>query len=68
MFVKQGFHSYKRWKLIEIMNESEVKTHFEYIHPSYGYQNVFFNKNKDRMIEVLMNYRTFFYRKVQVPG
>lgn len=45
-----------------------MRTVLEYVHPSYSYQQVFFNKEKDRMIEVLQNYRTFFYKRVQQPG
>ena len=29
---------------------------------------MYFNKQKDRMVEVLQNYRAFFYKKVDLPG
>jgi hypothetical protein len=52
------------------MNENEVKVQLDYVHPFYenDWQYIFINKEKDRMIEVLSFFRTFFYRKVAIPG
>lgn len=36
VFIKQGTHSYRKWKWIEIMNENEVKVHLEYTHPYFS--------------------------------
>jgi hypothetical protein len=40
----------------------------EFIHPAYTtVQENFINKDMDRMVEVLVNKRTFIYRANQVP-
>ena len=37
VFLKQGFHTYKRWKWVEIVDENTARIIMEYTHPSYGY-------------------------------
>jgi hypothetical protein len=34
----------------------------EYVHPSYAKEWIFLNKAKDRLIVILTNYRTYFYK------
>ena len=36
----------------------------KYIHPSYAFQVTYFNESKDKMIEWLLNFRTFVYKRV----
>jgi len=57
------FHNYK---VIEIMNETEVKEHFTFIHPFYGvgkYQRLYLSQNMEYMIERLVNQRVFLYQR-----
>lgn len=52
------------------MDERTVKELMEFIHPGYtSVQEIFINKNMDRMVEVLVNKRTFIYKRgPPVPG
>lgn len=58
------------FKLIEILNDKEVKEHFSFIFPYYGggkaTQHMFFSKSGDRwyMFERLINARAFIYKSV----
>ena len=65
--MSQGNHSYKRWKWVEIVNETEARVLMEFVHPSYSTQKIYLNDRKEHMIEVLMH-RSFFYVKEQIPG
>lgn len=49
---------------IEIKNEKEVQINLEYLHPNYKQQWIFLNDKKDRMVVILTNYRTFFFKAV----
>lgn len=53
--MQKKFHNFK---LIEIMNEFEVKEHFTFIHPFYGigkYQRIYISDNMEYMLERLIN-------------
>lgn len=61
--MQKKFHNFK---LIEIVNEYEVKEHFTFIHPFYGkgnYQRIYISDNMEYMIERLVNQRIFLYQK-----
>ena len=67
-YVKKAEKNFYEWKLIEIINEREVKEHFSYIHPFYedrAVQNIFFSQDTEYMYEHLVNQRYFLYKKVQ---
>lgn len=61
--MQKKFHNFK---LIEIINEIEVKEHFTFIHPFYGigkYQRIYISDNMDYMLERLINQRVFVYQR-----
>jgi len=61
--MQKKFHNFK---LIEILNEFEVKEHFTFIHPFYGkgsYQRIFLSDNLEYMFERLVNQRCYLYHK-----
>jgi hypothetical protein len=60
--------SYKRYKLIDIKNEDEVEVALEFIRPTFNFQLIFINKQKDRMIEILTNQRAFIYKRKTLEG
>lgn len=65
-YVKKAEKNFYVWKLIEIINEREVKEHFTYIHPFYEdrqVQNIFFSQDTEYMFEHLINQRYFLYKK-----
>ena len=64
--VQKAFHDYK---LIEIINEYEIKEHFSFIHPFYGvgkYQRIYISENMDYMLERLINQKVLLYQRI--PG
>ena len=58
------------FKLIEIINEEEVKEHFSFIHSLYPneHQRIFFDDNTKFMLEKLTYPRVFLYEKIQIEG
>lgn len=61
--MQKKFHNFK---MIEIINEREVKEHFTFIHPFYGkgkYQRIYLSDNMEYMLERLVNQRVFLYQK-----
>jgi hypothetical protein len=70
-FIKKSEKSFYEFRLIEIINEREVKEHLSFIHPFYEdktCQNIFFSQDTDYMFEHLSNQRFFLYKKVQGPS
>jgi hypothetical protein len=69
-FVKKSEKAFYEYKLIEIINEREVKEHISFIHPFYEgqCQNIFFSHDHEYMFEHLFNQRYFLYKKVQGPA
>eukprot|EP00347_Sterkiella_histriomuscorum_P004764 403359199 len=65
-FVNTQEFTVRRFKYIEIINEYEVKTHLEYIHPLYDPVWQFINKSKTLLIQRLVNYRMFLYKAVSI--
>jgi hypothetical protein len=57
------FHNFK---VIEIVNEYEIKEHFTFVHPFYGvgkYQRIYMSSNLEYMLERLQNQRVFLYQR-----
>ena len=53
--MQKKFHNFK---MIEIINEYEVKEHFTFTHPFYGvgnYQRIYFSDDLEYMLERLVN-------------
>lgn len=53
--MQKKFHNFK---MIEIVNEYEVKEHFTFTHAFYGtgnYQRIYFSENMEYMLERLVN-------------
>ena len=63
-FQQAAVKTYKKYYLLELVGPKEIKIHLEFVHPHYGYQRVFFNKDLTKMITILLNYRTFVYKRV----
>ena len=63
-FQQAAAKNYKKYYYVELVGPRELKIHLEFVHPHYGYQRVFINKNMDKMITILLNYRTFVYNRV----
>lgn len=55
---------YKRFKLIEIIDETTVKEHLSFIHPVYAAQDLYFNDKFDMMIQKLENVKVRIYKAV----
>jgi hypothetical protein len=52
--------------LIEILSDTEVKIHYEFIHPhieNEPYQRMYISDDNEYMLERLLNQRVFFYKK-----
>jgi hypothetical protein len=61
--VEKKFHNFK---LIEIINEVEIKEHFRFVHPFYGigkYQRIYIANNTEYMLERLINQKVLLYRR-----
>lgn len=57
-YIKIMPKKYHNFKLIEIVNEIEIKEHFTFIHPFYGvgsYQRIYLSDNLEYMMERLVN-------------
>ena len=69
-FAQQQKRELREFKLIEIINEEEVKEHFNFIHPLYLNENqkIMFDTNTNYMLEKLTYPRVFLYEKVAVEG
>jgi hypothetical protein len=71
-YIKLVGKKYHNFKLIEIINESEIKEHFTFIHPFYGvgkYQRIYFSENNEYMLERLVNQKvTLYHRKKAIFG
>ncbi|CDW71088.1 wd-40 repeat protein [Stylonychia lemnae] len=68
-YMKRCDHVYKRWKIIEIKSETEVKTIMEFTFPYFNQgTNIFINENKDRLILKIINFRTFIYKILKYPS
>jgi hypothetical protein len=66
-YIKKNDKSFHEFKLIEIVNEREVKEHLSFIHPCYEYnkmQSMLFSNDLEYMFERLVNGRFFLYKKV----
>ncbi len=63
--VEKKFHNFK---LIEILNESEIKEHFRFVHPFYGkgkYQRIYLANNMEYMLERLINQKVLLYKRAK---
>lgn len=56
------------WKLIEIINEKEVKEILIFNFPRSGYQKMYFNSDLSLMILKLNNQRSFIYKSEPING
>jgi hypothetical protein len=57
---------FMKYKLIEIVSETEVKVHYEFVHPcieTEPFQRIYISDDNEYMIERLLNQRVFFYKK-----
>ena len=60
---KKTFHNFK---LIEILNEFEVKEHFTFVFAFHGkgkYQRIYLSDNMEYLLERLNNQRVYLYQK-----
>lgn len=69
-FIKKSEKAFYEYKVIEIINEREVKEHLSFVHPFYEgkVQNIFFSQDNEYMFEHLFNQRYFLYKKVPGPA
>ena len=57
-YMKIVVKKFHKFKMLEIINEREVKVHFEFIHPIYetdNYHRIYFSENLEYMLEKLIN-------------
>jgi hypothetical protein len=69
-FIKIVPKKYHLFKLIEILDERNVKEHLSFYHPFYGsghYQRLYISDDTNYMLERLVNQRVFLYRRECVP-
>jgi hypothetical protein len=65
-YVSSKQKTFHRFKLLELMDSSEVKEHFMFIHPYYGdnkFQRLFFSDDLHYMIE-RQEQNVFYYKRV----
>lgn len=63
-FIKKIKKTFYEFKLIEIINEREVKEHFSFIHPYYeSMKLIYFSSDGRYMYERLINSRLFIYER-----
>lgn len=69
-FLHQQKKELREFRLIEIMNEDEVKEHINFIHPIYPneHQRIFFNENSHYMLEKFTHPRVFIYERIEIEG
>lgn len=69
-FIAQQKRELRKFKLIEIMNEEEVKVHISFYHHVYPnmHHRIYFNDNTQYMLEKLPYPRIFLYEKVEILG
>ena len=69
-YLHQQKKELREFKLIEIINEDEVKEHIQFIHPVYPneHQRIFFSDNNQYMLEKFTHPRVFIYEKIEVDG
>eukprot|EP00347_Sterkiella_histriomuscorum_P018629 403344788 len=68
-YMKRCSHDYRRWKVIEIKNESEVNVLMEFTFPIFHQGiTVYLNDKRDRMILKIINFRTFLYKIHRYPN
>lgn len=67
-FVKKSPKKFYLFKVIEIVNEKEVKEHATFIKPYYANskQFVYFSQNMEYMIESFFNSRVYLFKKKDV--
>ncbi len=71
-YIEEIKKEFRNFKLIEIINEFEVKEHLTFVHPFYGiggsskYQRLYISDNMKHMIERLDNQRVIFYKREMI--
>eukprot|EP00347_Sterkiella_histriomuscorum_P013502 403364473 len=60
-FQQAAVRTYKKYYYLEIQGPTNVQIHLQFVHTHYAWQRMFVNDSHDRMITVLINYRTFLY-------
>ena len=69
-FIKSIKKEFYEYKLIEVVNEHEVKEHFSFIHPFYDKMQMmhylYINNTQDLMLERIAFSKLFLYRKVEL--
>jgi|LauGreDrversion4_2_1035121.scaffolds.fasta_scaffold44840_2 hypothetical protein len=68
-YIKRIPKTFYEFRVIEIVNEREIKEHFSFVFPYYGggernIQHMFFSNDLFYMIERLVNARAFIYKQV----
>ena len=70
-FIKIEKKTFVRYRMIEIMNQTDVEEHFTFIHPWYqgDYQRIYFSDDLRFMLE-RQKQRVFLYRRIEtlIPG
>lgn len=68
-YMKRCDHDYRRWKIIEIVNENEVSVLMEFTFPIFNQGiTVYLNEKRDRLILKIINFRTFIYQIHRIPN
>eukprot|EP00347_Sterkiella_histriomuscorum_P016371 403353446 len=74
-YIEMDKMKFKKFKVIEIKGINEVVEHYSFVHPLYEqqgqepyYHRLYISKDRERMLERLINQKVFLYKKVVQPG